>query len=278
MFPAIARPWTYLSITVIIFSCCYQTVQPTKIKHLRTDSPSIDEAYLTFTNVNVSIPITLTYNQIICERCDFQTFSSNVPINTAYKKIIDTRFAYEFQVLSSGDYQRSLCPNWTYQFSEHGNYTIAVTQDENNKTYCNVYDDGSSSAYYTPIIVGVALLVCFVIILQSIHLFKNSERFQRVQLLIGHGQKNIQEANIETMDTMHDSNVIDASMHGRLITPAVSLGNAKPSGKSRSKKRLHSLDTFRGFSLMIMIFVNYGGEQIMIVFYILFYSDYFGTF
>lgn len=28
----------------------------------------------------------------------------------------------------------------------------------------------------------------------------------------------------------------------------------------RSKQRLHSLDTFRGFALTVMIFVNYGGE------------------
>ncbi|CAI7999577.1 Heparan-alpha-glucosaminide N-acetyltransferase, partial [Geodia barretti] len=56
----------------------------------------------------------------------------------------------------------------------------------------------------------------------------------------------------------------DSSVNGLMGAPAdqsvkSGSGGGEATGKTPGRRRLASLDTFRGFSLMIMIFVNYGG-------------------
>ncbi|UJR29593.1 hypothetical protein I4U23_010811 [Adineta vaga] len=85
-------------ITVIMLSCIQDKEQNIEIELSR--SLSMNEAYLIVRNVNYSNNNTLFGNKIVCEYFDLEEIIEVSP-NTNYALIIDTKYAYDWELHSS---------------------------------------------------------------------------------------------------------------------------------------------------------------------------------
>ena len=232
------------------------------INILSEDSLSMDEAYFILQNDNYLETLFVFANQLACEECDLEQILIANP-NENDTAIIDTKYPYDLQVRSSTSI---FCTFTSYQFDEHGTYLLRFGENRLMTTnQCSIKQIGNPSNYSTPVILAIFVFFLYVVLVQF---FRQIQRrgylkylYQTIQLeplLINHNssttsiivEENNQEEPTNRPITMDNS-------------PSV---NSSPSSNARSDtdrvlpRRLRGLDTFRGFSLMVMIFVNYGGK------------------
>jgi len=256
------HPARIFYITLLLYFPFVQTKTRTKDNY--DQSLKMDEGYLTIWNVNVPESILVLWNVVVCEHCDFVM---NATINSTSNDtlVIDTRFQYNFRIVITGLNETSECPIDSYGFSEHGSYLLQVNQTTEGNLMCGIIQTGDSSYYYTPIIVGVILLASFVFMIQAIQRLYNSQCARQICINIGHTRLINEEAqsspptprqsefsNSDILNTIVSNSQVPLVASTRSSNNSVRLSRVLP-------KRLRGLDTFRGFSLMIMIFVNYGG-------------------
>ncbi|CAF0779451.1 unnamed protein product [Rotaria sp. Silwood1] len=235
----------------------------------------MDEAYLTISNENYSDPILFMYNMVVCEHCDFDQLGDVVSMNSSQTLTIDTRYPYDFQLRPETKNTTLLCQIESYRFSEHGSYLFEVIQTNKNNISCTITQTKKSSYYWLPIIIAVIILSIIVFFIQLFHLIYNSRYIGRILTNIGHRRLINDETDITPRispitnrrvpliihnETRNDDVLDTENITGQLST----IGTTQTSTYSNNAKkvppkRLQSLDTFRGFSLMVMIFVNYGG-------------------
>ena len=239
-------------------------------------SLDIDQGYLTIRNNDSSSSLLVYSNFAICEHCDFLPFAS-IPKNSNYTQIIDTRYPYNFQFFAIERNQTLQCHINSYRFSEHGSYLLEVIRINQDATSCMIRQTGDSSYYWTPIIVGIILLSSFVLLIQAMHQLYHSEYARHILTNIGHERlinddnESIRPAiptNSQRTPSQLDSDIIN-TIANTTESPLVASTRSSNNSVRISRvlpKRLRGLDTFRGFALMIMIFVNYGGKYLFFCF------------
>ncbi|CAF4587645.1 unnamed protein product, partial [Rotaria magnacalcarata] len=105
----------------------------------------------------------------------------------------------------------------------------------------------------------------------------NSRYIDRILINIGHRQLINDETNVTPstspilsrreplilQNATPNDNILGAANSIGSLPSVESTNQSKNSSKKMRvlPKRLQGLDTFRGFSLMVMIFVNYGGKN-----------------
>jgi len=246
---------------------------------------SMDEAYLIMSNMNNSTTSVFLGNALICEGCDLEEMAMVAP-NSNITLIINTQYAYEFEVRSLSFNTSLQCHFPSYKFAEHGTYLFEVIQSEETVNQpCSIIQIGESSDYWSPVIVGLVMWVVFIAIIQLCYHSYRSRYFD--QFVANILRKRLIKDNFETMPLVNpipsSENLKQAkhnsSLHSEADESTVNIVESddnlllgKPNHQSKKNidpnsvipKRFQALDTFRGLSLMVMIFVNYGG---MFIFY-----------
>ncbi|MEE6488716.1 hypothetical protein FKM82_015334, partial [Ascaphus truei] len=196
-----------------------------------------DEALITVSSY-LPEPVALLYTSDYCYRCLPQpllTVPSGTSAHSANASvIISTRFTLTMQVVRGTGNASPVC-SWDRLYEEHGHYIILVRSDQNTSAVlCERSVDRSPTNSHIP------LLVAFVVLLGIsglYHLRTYISKFGTVRFL-----------------KMFCSFLL--SMQG----PASATEDRQES-ETPKRRRLLSLDTFRGFSLTLMVFVNYGGGE-----------------
>jgi hypothetical protein len=229
----------------------------------------LDEAYLIVKNNNCSNNITLSGNPIVCEYCDLEEIIT-VPPNENPTRIINTKYAYDLEVQLWLSNMSSLCTFKSYKFAEHGTYVLDIREVSSMTGSCSIKQIGNPSQYWAPAIVGIFFVVLYTILVEVAHRLYYAGYFNRFRSNNSHqrlinentdtieaSRQNIQQ---ETMNRHDAITIVTTTNTDKLsLDNAKELSNKKTDNKRVLPKRLRGLDTFRGFSLLVMIFVNYGG-------------------
>ncbi|CAF0885010.1 unnamed protein product [Adineta ricciae] len=265
----------YLLVYLITVQLCFRCGQTKTTDNGLSDPLGMDQAIIVLRNKNCPDPISFMYNLVVCEQCDFERLSDPVPMDSNETLSIDTRFPYDFQLFSGTKNATIQCHIESYRFSEHGTYLFEVRQIHPNVTSCTITQTQESSYYWTPIIIVILLLLLLVFLIQLFRFIQRKQYFNRIltnrnyQELVGNQPSPAPRPSLFAHRLSLP--VIPEETHTNDVHPVINTTNDSPLiGSTRLSdnsvkitkglpKRLQSLDTFRGFSLMVMIFVNYGG-------------------
>ncbi|XP_069096296.1 heparan-alpha-glucosaminide N-acetyltransferase-like isoform X1 [Pleurodeles waltl] len=200
----------------------------------------LDQALLNVQN-HLSDNISLYYVSDYCYQCLYQSLVSLEPRSASgtanASVVVSTRFTLTLQVFAGTNTTTPLC-RWSELFGEHGQYTVSVrsvpSEHNDSAISCSLSVDKDPVNGYIPLLVAAVVFLC-----------ATALYFLGIYTCKLRCTKNCLKAVTFKKHTSR----IDAG-------PAADGSIADDKPKSR---RLLSLDTFRGFALTVMVFVNYGG-------------------
>ncbi|UJR08688.1 hypothetical protein I4U23_012946 [Adineta vaga] len=260
MYKSFHHLWIMIFIIQTFLPCGY-----TQITEDWLDPLSMDEAYLTIINRIDSLPIQIQYNLVVCEKCNFTIMDNSVAESNDNKTVIvSTTYAQDIQVISAVTNETLPCHIDTYKFAEHASYVLEVKND--TAFSCKISQTKEGSYYWLPLIIGMGTVLAFIVFVQLWQRISQSSccarllpnRFQSVSTkdftisLPKSSTAIVNDPNDDIINTLSTGSELPLVGSTRLSNNSIRITKVLP-------KRLRSLDTFRGFSLMVMIFVNYGG-------------------
>ncbi|CAG6017829.1 unnamed protein product [Menidia menidia] len=215
-----------LPVVFLLFGCCGGHI---------ANGPTLkmDQALLTFHN-QLTEEVQVFYTSDYCYKCVFQHLVSVRPNKNNASAIISTKFALTMEVQS--EIRNAVLCSWNQTYVEGGHYSVWIHMpDAFFDPICSHSVDRTPNNLYLPLLV-VALILALTALLSVVVPFIYRRRCtSKIKNFCCHGtQYPVDNEEAQASETAHNS------------------GKAKPS-------RLLSLDTFRGFSLTVMVFVNYGG-------------------
>lgn len=226
-----------LSIFVTVCVCDAPPVMMCPSTRTVKSGINIAELYVNTQGVNSTIVLQLISSE--CYTCALQNVSVIPAAKQNCSVIVDTRWPVRMAVISddSSDKINPNCLDLGARFEENGNYVIYVTKKNNVITCQPPLRVGSDPADS-----NITIYACFGIFtglaLAWIGFSKCKRRFMRVLF----------EIHPSAVDTVTCSEQ----------DLGIPTNSTKDHGIEK-KERLKSLDTLRGLSLVIMMFVNYGG-------------------
>ncbi|XP_074532015.1 heparan-alpha-glucosaminide N-acetyltransferase isoform X1 [Halichoeres trimaculatus] len=145
--------------------------------------------------------------------------------------VVSTKFTLTIQVRSRNE---TLC-RWSQTYGEGGRYTVWIHMPEaSSDPSCSHTVEKSPNNAYLPLLVAALLLAVISLVFIGVpHIYSSRCTSKFIKTICCQGrQYSVDDA--EAFEAEHNTS------------------KSKPT-------RLSSLDTFRGFSLTVMVFVNYGG-------------------
>lgn len=214
--------------------CCVsingQDLLTTTCPSTKSANSGVNIAYLTVDTANINSSVVLQLISKECYGCELQDASHIPADNSNCSVILDTRWPVYMAVTnkSNVDVFDESCSESMYRFKENGNYLLSVVE-RNSKVLCKgpyLMNDPNDSniAFYATVGILVAVALVWIIV---------------VKLVAGTNSVPEDDYNENTLGPQRN-----------FVEP-----------DSKKKERLKSLDTFRGISLVIMMFVNYGGAN-----------------
>ncbi|KAL4222015.1 hypothetical protein ACF0H5_018060 [Mactra antiquata] len=208
------------------------------------DKPIIkkDEAWLTVVST-VGFDVHVYIHNHECWKCDriyLQTIDGNdvatIILNTTYGTDIEFR-----RNIIGQDEEISLC-NISRKFKENGDYWMFYNQSDFGIRSCDLNLVNDPMTAEMPILyVAAGILVLWIIVKAVAYCYS-------VRVIS------------ESYDVKHDEEGKTNTNNVQMAPVPVQVETTEvPMTTHHKRSRLHSLDTFRGFSLLLMIFVNYGG-------------------
>ncbi|XP_023009313.1 heparan-alpha-glucosaminide N-acetyltransferase isoform X1 [Maylandia zebra] len=193
----------------------------------------MDQALLIFHN-QLTEEVHASYTSDYCYKCLYQHLVTVKPNNNNASAIISTKFTLTVQV-ESQTRNATFC-RWSQTYEEGGHYSIWIyTLDANNRSCTHIVDRRPNNAYL-PILVAALLLAVIALLFVVIpYICRRRCTSKFIKTICCQGPQHSEE---------NEESHASETAHGAV--------KAKPT-------RLLSLDTFRGFSLTVMVFVNYGG-------------------
>lgn len=262
----------FITIQLII-----QYGQIQAVENISEEILAMDQAFLTISNNNHTDPIIVTYNVVVCEDCEFQKLPYRIPYNTSRTVKIDTPHPYDYRIYAETVNLTLICNIESYGFSEHGAYLLEISQINESEISCTIQLTKDSSYYWIPVICAILYICCLVLMIQLCHHIYNSRYVGRILTNIGHqrivnndpdltSSPNTRRGQSLIANEVHNEDNLPAEPRTSISTNFPLVGSNRPSSNAIRitrvlPKRLRGLDTFRGFALMIMIFVNYGGKK-----------------
>jgi hypothetical protein len=254
-------------VLIGIFELSFTQCLARKLHTVRNDfseSLSLDTAYLIVRNTHYSSNVSLFGNKIICERCNLDELIA-VGANESDTMTIDTKYAYDLELWSWPFNISLLCKTSSYKFAEHGTYVVDTVQIIEGTNVCSIKQIGKPSNYLAPAICGIVFVVLYTIVVQLWPYFYRSRHFNYFRTRILH-QRLVDDTS-DLIGVMREQPTVNPTSDDPIIDNIANTNRLPPTHLSANKtntkrglpKRLRALDTFRGFSLMVMIFVNYGG-------------------
>ena len=205
----------------------------TSVMHSDCQHLKIDESCLTLSSTESS-EVTLLTQNVQCIGCPlFKVWSGNpagdnqIRTNATWPTMIEVR---------SQDHQAQIC-NMTFHFKEFGYYDLNVLE-------CTMKEAVTPVNILSPLIYTLVALVGLGLMCGIIRRIYRSRRFRFGWMYLRFGVvEEVQEDLSATPNRIrHEDSIIENSQPSRPRTP-----------------RVKSLDVFRGISIAVMIFVNYGG-------------------
>ncbi|CAF0896915.1 unnamed protein product [Adineta steineri] len=231
-----------------------------------TDPLDIDQASMNII-VDKQINGNLTvYIQVIeCIDCPYEIITEDLSSTKLLNLTLNTKFNYRIRIESNN---LSPCLE-SLKLYEHGHYILNVqpapstqTNSSSNSTLkCILTTQRSANNVNTPLIIaGVILLVLFVacILGQRMKVREHLLNLKNKCLKRVPPQESSQSYDLQACPptVVHDATITtDGTTPVTQLPPIHKISNVIV---PRSK-RLLSLDAFRGFALIAMIFINYGG-------------------
>ncbi|XP_031727819.1 heparan-alpha-glucosaminide N-acetyltransferase isoform X1 [Anarrhichthys ocellatus] len=219
------------------------------LSHKKHISLKMDEAILTVNN-ELDSDVVVSWVSERCYQCLYQQLGvlpagpgPGQPSSANF--VVSTQHEITLQ-LNRTSSNLELC-TVPFHFGEHGNYSLWVKNLNNSSVVnCSVVTDADPVNSYIPI------LVAFLI-------------FAGLALASAIGTKILGLDVVKGIlfrfsGSMETERLINSELGSPSRTVSPVADNILPPAPSHSK-RLRSLDTFRGFSLVIMVFVNYGGGR-----------------
>ncbi|XP_060772778.1 heparan-alpha-glucosaminide N-acetyltransferase-like [Neoarius graeffei] len=131
-----------------------------------------------------------------------------------------------------------------FHFGEQGNYSLWVKNLTNpSRINCTIITVTEPINSYLPLL--IALVVCVAVCVLAV-VQRSVMRLNFVRKLILHVGSSMEAERLINSDLGSPGRIVEST---ESITPPT------------TGRRLRSLDTFRGFALVIMVFVNYGGGR-----------------
>nr|XP_055025730.1 heparan-alpha-glucosaminide N-acetyltransferase isoform X2 [Misgurnus anguillicaudatus] len=191
----------------------------------------MDEALLTFQN-ELPYNISVLYTSDYCYKCLYQPLATVGNKQQNVSVVIRTSFRLTLRILPV-DTNGSLC-SLSQTFEEAGHYSLRMRPSGLlNDVTCSFSVDKSPNNAYLPLLVAFLILAFAAVFWAFLPYIIRCSCTQRL--------KN----HICCQESQH-------SMEDATTEPSMHQNQPKST-------RLKSLDTFRGFSLTVMVFVNYGG-------------------
>ncbi|CAL1578381.1 unnamed protein product [Knipowitschia caucasica] len=187
----------------------------------------MDQALITFQNL-LTEEVHIYFTSDYCYKCVQQPLTSVKPNNSS-SVIISTKFTLTMQA-ETKTRNSSFC-RWSQTYGEGGHYLVDIRLSEVvDEPSCTHTVQTSPHNVYLPLLVAALVLLflsALVVAAPYIYRRRDTSKFLRAVCC---------------------------------RSPQYSVDKTEPPECDRPKSaRLQSLDTFRGFSLTIMVFVNYGG-------------------
>ncbi|KAM7010060.1 heparan-alpha-glucosaminide N-acetyltransferase [Tautogolabrus adspersus] len=209
----------------------------------------MDEALLTVNN-EVDAELVVSWVSDRCYQCLYQQLgvvpagsSPGQPSSADF--IVSTQHQITLQ-LNSTSVKMELC-KVPFHFGEHGNYSLWVKNlNDSSVVNCSVVTDAEAIDSYIPILIAFVIFAGLALMSAIGRTIYGLEVVRGILFRIG--------GSMETERLINS----ELGSPGRIVPPVTD--NILPPPPSPSK-RLRSLDTFRGISLVIMVFVNYGGGR-----------------
>ncbi|KAF7283019.1 hypothetical protein GWI33_001576 [Rhynchophorus ferrugineus] len=198
-------------------------------------SLSYDEACLTVSNqLNDTIDVLGQYLE--CHKCKFQTLISVKPFKNG-SILVNTRSLFEYYWVNSSNHTNCRAQKNLFEHYQYG-WNITST----NK--CEpIYIIKPADNAYLPILMAFVILFCFgTFWYMAKCIYKNSGRLRRLL------------AWSSELEELKTSSFQD-------LTGSLPLVVERPPSIRKHPHRIKSIDAFRGFCIILMIFINYGGGR-----------------
>ncbi|XP_060720711.1 heparan-alpha-glucosaminide N-acetyltransferase isoform X1 [Tachysurus vachellii] len=212
----------------------------------KTPVLKMDEAFLTVVN-EIQSDVILSILSGLCYQCFPQPVgivpSVSGPGNvSAAIFTVSTQHVLTLQ-LNSTPANNELC-RVNYHFGEQGNYSLWVKNLNNpNNINCTIVTITEPINSSLPLL--IALVVCGAVCALAA-VWSSVMRLNFVRNLVHRLGSSMEAERLINSDLGSPSRIVEST---ESITPPT------------TGRRLRSLDTFRGFALVIMVFVNYGGGR-----------------
>ncbi|TNM99731.1 hypothetical protein fugu_012764 [Takifugu bimaculatus] len=214
----------HTSLTLLILLTC---------SHAEPDL-RVDQALLTIQN-QLTQNVQVFYTSDYCYKCVYQHLTTVKPNNNA-SVVISTKFTLHIRV-ESLDRNTTIC-RWSQTYEENGRYSVWIRMPKSTTNpSCTHTVDQTPNNVSLPLLaaaLSLALIAVSFVVVPIIYRKRSTSKFMRTICC----QAPRYSLDNDTTPTCEEEEEI--------------------SGKQRPK-RLLSLDTFRGFALTVMVFVNYGG-------------------
>uniref|UniRef100_A0A8C6SDR6 Isoaspartyl peptidase/L-asparaginase n=1 Tax=Neogobius melanostomus TaxID=47308 RepID=A0A8C6SDR6_9GOBI len=189
----------------------------------------MDQALITF-QTQLTEEAHVYYTSDFCYMCVNQLLASVKPNNSSISVIINTKFTVTMQA-ETKTRDTTLC-KWSQTFVEGGHYLVNIKiSGVHSEPSCDHILQKAPHSVYLPLLVAALLLLSLSLVFAAApYIYRRRDTSKFIRTIC-------------------------------CRSPRYSLDNNEPPLDSEKPKstRLQSLDTFRGFSLTIMVFVNYGG-------------------
>lgn len=222
--------------------------------HHEDDRPALkyDKAWLTI-NVTTGFDVQVWAQSEHCYKCPI-VYVTQVPARATTTILVNTTTATTLQLSRqhpAGDFKEDIC-RFEVKFLEHGDYWLFLDYETAmQQTECAILLANDPMPAEMPILftaLGLLGLAAFASMAFKLYsCFQNSRFFSKSHDITDPGQVG-DSNNSFNLDKDHSS-----VENGDAL--AALGGGAEP----KKKPRLRALDAFRGISLVVMIFVNYGG-------------------
>ncbi|XP_034007920.1 heparan-alpha-glucosaminide N-acetyltransferase [Trematomus bernacchii] len=192
----------------------------------------MDQALLIFHN-QLAEEVQVFYTSDHCYKCLYQHLVTVKPNNNNASVVISTKFTLTMQV-DSQSRNATLC-RWSQTYGEGGHYSVWIQMSESAS--CTDAVDKIPNNVYLPLLVAALLLgVIALLFAVAPYIFRRRCSSECIKSICCQGSQYSVDNDEAQACEVEEENAT----------------KAKPT-------RLHSLDTFRGFSLTVMVFVNYSG-------------------
>ncbi|XP_035519623.1 heparan-alpha-glucosaminide N-acetyltransferase [Morone saxatilis] len=193
----------------------------------------MDQALLTFHN-QLKEEVQVFYTSDYCYKCVYQPLVTVKPNNNNASAVISTKFTLSVQVESQAR-NATLC-RWSQTYGEAGHFSVWIMMSEaaSVPSCTHAVDKRPNNAYLPLLVAALILSIIALLFVVAPFIYRRPCTSKFIKAICCQSPQYSVDNEIHASEAEHDTT------------------KAKPA-------RLRSLDTFRGFALTVMVFVNYGG-------------------